>query len=359
MAARPQRWFDITCSHGYFSDGICRKLQLTPTPACERLLRRYRLRFQSQPGGAALYFDQDDRLALLQRFDETEPFTFAMHSSEPRLLSLTGGVPAAGAGAASGVYYFDNLAGAGGDLLHPAGASFGGGRLAVRPRRFVHADAPPGLPMTVRARGGVVVWESGGAAGQGGQVGRVDLSGMPDGCYTLACGDAAHDFYLSEEIAPARQFGVAAVYAAPVHGDALYPLDAECNPVARSYRIAFETLHCHWCYVVMARSPGDAAPAASVTVIDRRRGDVTPVSFAEPEGGGTVKVDGRAATLLVSNQPLPLLEVPDAGLGFYLHRADGTAQHGAGVALPYARPESLVHAPQGSFPMRADIHVPG
>ena len=56
MMTSYQELFSIECLHGYFADSLCRVLELSPTPECASMLRRYQMLFRrTAAGGKVLY----------------------------------------------------------------------------------------------------------------------------------------------------------------------------------------------------------------------------------------------------------------------------------------------------------------
>lgn len=370
MAQGYQHWFDIVFNHGYFAGRVCRPLTLLPTAACLQLLRRYRLLFRPLPGGAQVYYDPTDPLQLLARFDETLPFTFAIHCDDPALLSYTADRPTPTSDSTSGLYYFDNLSGAafvsdGGDnsalkagqsLLHAPGLPFGSGELVLRPRRFIHRNTKPGALLTVCARDDAPVWWA--DAHASGDV-TITLAGIADGRYSLRSGsETLLNFYLSDTIVASRQWGVVAIYAVPGRAAGVYPLDKDGSTLRRQFRIMLESRRCIWCYCVVARTAQEGRPNGTVEVSDRRNGALrAPLAFELQTGAAAKLLEGLPVACFNSSVPLALEETPSGELSFTFNQGAQGDPRGSGRKLPYARASSLVRADDATRELRAEMYV--
>lgn len=351
-----QRWFDISCTHSYFADQTCRPLSFIPTPDCRRLLQRYRLLFRAVPGGAEVYYNPEDPLKLLDGYAEKQPFTFAIHCSDPALLSFTHIASPTQCLDVPGIYYFDNLASALIDndkrLLHAPGSPFGTGKLPLRAPRFnVSSTDNSAAGASVSLHGqSEAVWQTDGPLPA-----TVDLAGLDDGRYRLHIGDdSTQDFYLSADINAARQWGVAAIHIAS---------DPNAK-LGQSYQIQLARRECVWCYYLISRSLEEGPIAGTILTSDRRREIGEPaaaINFDSVQPSTTV--NGLPAMMYKSRQRLPLYEVPDSDLSFSFRADAGRASPGTERSLPYARPAELAYPvlddllPDSPQELQANIYV--
>jgi len=150
----------------------------------------------------------------------------------------------------------------------------------------------------------------------------------------------------------AGAWGLVAIHARSPQGtgDGAYPIGADGTPQQRHYRIVLAERRCIWRYHVIGSARGQAAPAGELVVVRRKAGGAAVVFRPL---GQMATVDGRMATVFESEQPLPLLAVPDRSLAFCF-RPDGP--HGTDVALPYASPATLAADPRAGQGLRADLY---
>jgi hypothetical protein len=356
MTSSYRELFSIECLHGYFSDRLCRVLELTPTPECANMLRRYQMLFRrTAAGGKVLYSVQDgvDRLPLS---DETVPFSFSLASTDPLLDTYTDGTAESPAAPRDTVRYFsnrdENVAEVFGQqrlLLHPVGQPFSQPALPVRSHMFTHTFARPlkGARFQVMDNlHGQPVWESK-TPEQPVQAWNIDLRAQPPGRYTLAVdGAAVLDFYCSEAPA-AKQWGVVEIFAGGPNQvkhipQACQAIDAAGRAHTRTFTIALDSSKTLWRYYIFDREQGDAADG-EYAIVDKRRNGTSAgrdgadgIEFIRQDDPDTL--DGRPVIVLQSRQALTLCQYPgDADHQFTLEvkRSDAAPLQ---IKLPFAQP---------------------
>jgi hypothetical protein len=346
MAGAYRKLFDIVCQHGYFGDQPCPPVQLQPTPACRRLLERYRLLWRALPGGLELHYPETAALVPLASFNETQPLTFTLTSSDPALLSYTDVALAAPGLAPAGIYYFDNLDSAASGLLHPAGRPFHEGRLRLADKRL---DFPAGHGAGLAVHDHLDRRQAWPPAPELPPSAAIDLGDLAEGRYSLARDRTPlFDFYLGRALA-SGSWGVVAIYpggkAQPARG---FPIGVDGAVVPQSYRIALGPRRVTWRYYVVGRSASQPAPAGKVLALDHR----TPRASLEPPAEfsalpESVLVNGRRATVFVSDRALALSALPDSSLSYCFRPSAQGMEQGAQLALPYPGPGALAAAGQG------------
>ena len=356
MAVSFQPLFSIELFHGYFADGLCRRLSLAPTADTSRLFERYRLMFRPSLNGGAVSWAKDPNVDYLHLFNETVPFAFTLTCTDSDFSRYTEmGAEASAASPAETVHYFNNLAaqtdpaaGAGGVLLHPPGQPFAGGPLPVRSGQSLVAFDPPVQKATLKiidTLDGLPAREFKTPDGDTREF-PIDLSDLPAGRYGLAINRKQPEpFYLSD-VPAVRQFGFVEIYAGgPAMGarvpEAARAIGPAGEAAPKRFAVRFLSRRTTWRYYVFSAAPGERNFDGYQVVGQSRRplgkGDPGPVRFlARPE---PVELQGRRARVFESEQPIPLWQIPGEE-HLYTLKPDGS--HGAGPAypLPYAQPGS-------------------
>jgi len=330
MTARYEELFRIECRHGYFADGQCRLLTLSPTMRCRRMLDRDDCLFRPAVGGGAIY-----RRMPAVPFEDAAPLAFALVAQSTALVECTemdgaqGGIPD------GSIHYFNNLAdhratldGVDRQLLHPPGQPFAQGPLPVYPPRF---DYPCAVPMGLFDP-------------LGNQIDRLQPSAgfcsldVPEGRYQLRGDDGArHDFYCSVT-SPASLWGIVEIFpGAPA-----------------LFTVALEPRKSIWRYVVVSQS-----------TVDRAYDDFRVVGSSSNNGdGGTIptfaapvrqRIRGKDAWIFDSTAPITLREYPADRYAFALKREEAAG----GFALPYAQANRtrLARGPDGDVRAYSEIYV--
>ena len=341
--------FSIECLHGYFADGVCRTLTLSPTAAGARSCERHHLRLRSTPGGGTVYYEESAS-NLLRLGAEASPLAFALTSIDPLFEIYTEGGGSGNAAPAATVHYFSNgevhfadVSGRRRTLLHPPGQAFAEPPLMMRTRHFTYRFDQPvrAVPLEVLNAGGQLIWQT-----------RtpdievrdwpLDLRGQPDGRYRLVvAGRPSGDFYLSDEPL-ARQWGVVEVFTK----------DLDHVP---TFTISLASRGTVWRYYIFDQPFGPSSYSGyDVVGVRKRSGGADGSSNGDirftkrPE---TVTVNGRQAFVFESRQTLPLVEVPNEDDYLFSFRPNGGSERGGpAVRLPFAQPMAtkLDAAPDGA-----------
>lgn len=361
MTTQYRELFRIRCRHGYFADQRCRVLALTPTAECNRLLDRYRCLFRAAADGGAVYCGEQNGQNMLRLFDETTPFAFALDNRDPAFETFTEMDSGRTGAPAESLYYFSNareyvdiadererL------LLHPPGNAFTGGRLPVRPARFVYGFPKGEAKLQLFDAFQRQVWNSDKPAGD-----------IGPGCYQLRTnGGNAYDFYLSA--AAARHWGLVEIFAG---GPALAKtLPENCQVLdakgifcaGQSFTISMEARRSFWRYYIVSGSTADRMYDGYRIVADPPRSGKTKsgegIVFSAPV---RQKVGDKDAWVFESTTPIPLSEIPGDRHEFTL-RSDGRTGGGvSSVTLPYGQPANtrLENGPRGGQCMWSEVYV--
>lgn len=338
--SRYRLWFAIDVRHAYFSSGWCDGVRVRPTPACERLMRSFRLLFKPTEQGGEVYFDEEAQqtgtpgslLAIAAR----DVFAFTLTSGFAPLVSYTAidAQPPAVPGAS--FYAFDNLGGGtetfGGvayPLLHPAGQPFAFGAMVQASGRVrFQADAPVSQVTVRDAASGAVVQGPQAIVPASRQV-ALALANLPEGRYVLAApGMADRPFFLTDA-ATSEIFAMVAIHPLGAGGDDASQngapcLDANGRVTARRYTVALDARRMRWRYLIVPH----ATQASDDWRIDAswRRAAQTeaaaPLEFIRADA--PAPVGARHAVMFMSSDALRVAERPGDAMSLKL----------AGSALP-------------------------
>lgn len=382
MATSYQELFSIECLHGYFTDRLCRVLELSPTPECESMLQRYQLLFRrTAAGGKVLYSVQDgvDRLPL---YDETAPFSFNLVNTDPLFDTYTDGTVERTASVRDTIRYFSNREENVADvfdqqrlLLHPAGQPFAQPALPVRPQGFTHTFAQPVTAARLKVLNVLrrqPVWEAQ-TPEQAVQAWNIDLHALPSGRYVLTTDDAetndaaALDFYLSEAPA-ANQWGVIEIFPGGPNQAAHIPqasqvIDAAGLPQARNFTIALARRQTFWRYYVFDPTRPDSSEEDYKVIGKSKRGstadsaEATDIQFTRRDE--SVTLNGRRAVVFESEQAVGLSQIPgDEDYQFMLQESGRSDQAARRTKLPFAQPAATrLEAAAGGTRMCSEIFV--
>jgi hypothetical protein len=343
--------FRIECLHGYFGGGPCRGLTLAPTEDCRQMLARYQMLFRPDNGGGAVYYPSRSPLDLLNQFDETEAFTFALTSTDPALANYTEVNPRK-AHPVETIFYFDNR------LDHNGGSSDQTCRLNTLGAPLERAAVPVRgklLSVVNTQAGQVSVAEplDGRIVAQGPLVAKrpvqLDLRKQPEGLYLRRInGKPPRRFYLSDQ-PPVRRWGVIAIYPGGSRQAAHLPKsctviggEGEVHP--RTFVLALESRKTIWrYYIIPSADKQDFSHYEVVSIIKRTPGTN---SVAENEIPFTLlpetrMVHGRAAWVFESQSPMPLMFSPANVFSLSLRPNQNGRPAQRTVRLPYAQPASL------------------
>lgn len=364
MRTRYASLFSIECRHDYFSNGRCTPLALRPTPACQRLLERYRCLFRATAAGGMVAFPSEEGADFQALYEEAGPLSFDLVSDDPYLLNYTDGEPA------EGLYYFNNLGDApdAADLLHPPGQALAAGPLPVVAKRFRHRlDQPIGNAClsVVDSLNDAPVWQNPACAPETRDC-ALDLSALADGRYRLLLdGRELRVFYLSDQPAATR-WGVVDIYpGGPGMPGRVPPMrqvvDDSGRPLPKSFAIRMTTRSTLWRYYIVNPNTEDRRyEGHRVEGVARRQAKhaerpAAPFAFEEM---GQTQVDGREARVFESTQPIPLREHPGVEYEFTF-RANGQGERGGrALKLPYARAQaSRLETLDGARRMVSEIYV--
>lgn len=318
--------FALDVRHVYFSSGWCDGVRIRPTPACERLLRSYRLLFKPTEQGAEVYFDEAAQQSgvpgSLLAFDVRASFSFTFDSAYRALVSYTAidAQPLAVPGAS--LYAFDNVGGgsatfdgAAYPLLHPLGRPFALGAVACVSRRFRFQAETPVSQITVRdAVTGATVLGPQTVTPAAKQV-SLALTHAPEGRYVLSApGIADWPFFLTD--APVTGvFAMVTIHPRGTQGAGGSVSGAPCIDASgrvdpRRYTIALDARSLTWRYLVVPH----AAQASESWRIDAAwrgaaGGEAPPVlGFARAKA--PAKVGEREAVMFTSTSALRVAERP-------------------------------------------------
>jgi len=373
MRVSYQELFHLECSHSYFTDHVCRALSVQPTTATERMLERYRMRFQPAPGGGTVYYSDRE---LLQLYREVTPFAFVLTSTDPLLDIYTESDVSQTAAPSETVHYFDNREARQAKtdaeqrlLLHPPGLPIAQPALPVRASVFTHRFDQPVRAAKLQVSGelpGQPVWSTQTPAQAVGSW-TIDLRDQPCGRYRLSIdGKPALDFYLSDMPA-VRQWGVVEIFAGGPELAAHVPtacqvIDASGQPHVRSFAIALSARQTTWRYYIFEPRPGPAYEGYQVIGTSKRGngGDgpsATEIRFIRR--AETVVRGGRAATVFESEQPVALSQSPGEDDYVFWFKSNGqTARSGRSIKLPFAQSAATrLDATAGGVQMCSEIFV--
>lgn len=370
--------FRIRIRHGYFANRRCPSLALSPTPACARMLDRYRCLFRVDADGAAVYCAEENGQSLIDTFDETTPFSFTIGNTDHALEAFTE-MPSLQTGAPDeSTYYFSNAAehmetidGEKRLLLHPPGSAFEGSALPVRKAQFVYDFSQPLRDPALQLfdvfdREVPKVWETGSARlTQSGKTSAfaLNLSRLAPGRYRLKTNsEDPYDFYLGTTAAP-RHWGVVEIFAGGSALASTLPALCQVRPVngifcaGQSFTISMEARKSIWRYYIISQSPADRTYQSYQIVAGPPRGGRatgSPAVGFVPRG--QEKVGGKDAWVFESEAPIPLSEIPGDRNEYMLRPAGKTS---GGVSLPYARTDNtrLENGPKGEVRMCSEIYV--
>jgi hypothetical protein len=337
--------FSVSLQHSYFAQGVASALALAPGPASAATLLNYGMRFRPAPGGGAVYYGDQARLA---GYASAAPLVFYVTNSDPALLNYTA-IASGGLDLAGAIFYFDNLAGGG--ALGPA--------LADSALPWLTGLATIALPAPVTSAGlsvkdhlrGEVLWQ-GQSPPAPASVVTLDLRALPPGRYQLAVnGSAVQDFFLGEGGKP---FAAIALYPGGALQCAYLPagaaaFDADGQPCGAAYTLALQARQTLWRYIVF-EDPRQGQSLDGWTVLGQ--GGATRIEFA-----CTPPAQAGQPWTYTSPQPLALAQTPGA-MSFSLQPGPSAGHASAAVRLPYAQGTLLVlpdaSSPQGGF---SDIYV--
>lgn len=355
--------FSIDCRHSYFADGVARPVVLVPTDDCVDLLRRYRLLMRRRSGGCTVYYDRDDSLALLARFDESAPFNFMLTSSDPYLFNYTEWPFAAG-GVAASISPFDNRQDFPDGLLHPPGAPSSAAALPVQTGPFTQPLVQAVQSANVALRGGLgwpTVWQTRTSAQMQSGV-MVDTSGLASGQYQLWVMDEKQSEFCLCNGLSAACWGLVSIYAGGSAQAAQlpagrFPIGANGKIDPQQYQIALASRSTIWRYYLINRQA--QRPGGGAVVVDDRRDEASgvPPGIQFIKLDQTVAVDGVAATVFESQAPLPLLQTPGVALQFSYRAGSGELGAARDVPLPYPAPSALAADRDQPQRLRSDMYV--
>ncbi len=382
MPTRYRELFSIECLHGYFTDRLCTVLRLSPTPECERILRRYQLLFRRTAAGGRVLYSMQDGVEWLPRYDETAAFTFNLVNTDPLFDTYTDGTVESPASPRDTVRYFSNreenvadLFGQQRRLLHPAGQPFAQPALPVRPRVFTHTFKQPVTAAKLQVLDALrrqPVWESQ-TPEQAVRAWNIDLHALPSGRYVFTVDGAetndvaALDFYLSEASA-ANQWGVVEIFPGGPNQAAHFPeacqvIDAAGQAQARNFTIALERRQTFWRYYVFDPSRPDASEEDYKVIGKSKRGsmadsaDITDIQFIRRDE--PVTLNGRRAVVFESEQAVALCQLPgEEDYQFLLQESGRSDQAARRIKLPFAQPAATrLEAAAGGTRMCSEIFV--
>ena len=382
MATTYQELFSIECLHGYFTDRLCRVLELSPTPECESMLRRYQLLFRRTAAGGKVLYPVQDGVDLLPLYDETAPFSFNLVNTDPLFDTYTDGTVESAASARDTIRYFSNseanIAEVFGQqrlLLHLAGQPFSQPALPVRPHGFTHTFASPVTSARLQIRDVLrrqPVWEAQ-TPEQPVPVWNIDLRALPTGRYVLTVDSAetsdsaALDFYLSDAPA-ANQWGLVEIFPGGPNQAAHIPQACQAIDVAGQahacvFTIALERRQTFWRYYVFDPSRPDAQEEDYKVIGKSKRGgaadsaDATDIQFNRRDE--PVTLNGRRAVVFESEQAVALCQLPgDDDYQFMLQESGRSDQAARRIKLPFAKPAATrLEVAAGGTRMCSEIFV--
>lgn len=356
--------FRIECRHAYFADGIGHPLSLRPTPACRRMLERYRLLFRPTPGGGEVHYCLGATPAVLAHFNEPAPFTFALVNSDPALIYYTDIDLAIASDPADTLYCFDNLAdfpaaavdaaAQTGQRLHPAGRAFDQGTLPVKAKYFDYIDcnnriSPSTVLSVIDRLTRHIVWQGQPSARPLPSL-PIDLSSLPEGRYLLQVnGRNAWDFYLSDTPA-VQQWGVVEIYAGGPRQSAYLPpacavLDERGQPTPKTFTLALGNRKTTWRYYVISPTSrqwnDERCEIIATSKLARLPDKTEPREIRFERLPGIRQINGRSAWVFESEHAIALWQTPADQLAVVLRVNNSGTRSGHTVKLPYPPPDAL------------------
>lgn len=309
----------IVVDHGFWGGGTCPEIEVRPTAATAAALARMGVRAEAGTGALTLWLREDG--ARSGPVDLPEPLAFWLRGASPEFAAVTD--PGWRGGEAPGrIVTFAAAA--------PLGAAslIAGDGLALPRRPAVFSErldgVDPGMQAQVMAPSDPAPVWSGTVAGDSVTV---DLSGLPEGPYTLVARPAAAlEFVLCLGLA-AVPFGLLTLpkgRLSPVR-------DTDAAP---SVRLRFSARALRWDYVVLTEDEADLAQA---------RIDGGAFTFCTPS---RQNIRGRKGWVFRSTAPIPL-ELARKGRAPFVLRPDHAGLPDE-IALPLAGPANLARAEDGT-----------
>ncbi len=336
------RLFDVEIHHHYYTTKISRDFVITPTRACQSLMRDYELLFRTTARGFSVYYAREEMNAgpshPLKPIEENVKFSFMLRSRKRYLLNFSNLPLDIPSGA---IYYMNNLndniqqdallltADANSEFLTALDA------IEFKPLVFQHrfeSQNPSAEIEILDEHSNTVIQKTVGAV-DGEFNHRVDLRRREPGRYTLYIEGAPEDrFYAGDERIGRDIFALIDIYHHDNVSESYRFTDPLNNhtPLPKTYVVKIDNRKTFWKYYL---------------VLKYRLNDQTPEEWpADWPGNWTIAIpsdppiaigprvdeirtmaDGALATPFVSDVELPMLEKPVKGIRLESSNGNGNS----------------------------------
>lgn len=312
----------ISNQHGYYTSGLLKQWELLPSPDTVAQLNRFRMGFHRYLDEYLITCKTDDNGDALFEAPAGARFTFYFFPNDPHFINYTD-LP--DKEASTDVYIANNASGPG---------AFALSSLPLRSPIFNHAFvAGAEVTVVVRNESDVQVFAQDFATDSGSYEEGIDLSGLPEGRYTVVVqedgeADQETEYYIMPTGRGRRPFAILQFYNS---GSGAFDYSS-----IQAYTLDFQTKENQWIYKIMLTKD---YPDHEVLIEDLKETDndlespYPTVAFKETTGitdlvSGTILTFVSVQTNNDSNDMLlPFLEEPNKDLQVVIVKGRGNNQN--------------------------------